>query len=182
MAVVVLYDANVLYPNTLRDVLIRVAMAGLVRARWTDAILDEVFEHLKENRPDLDPARLDRTRMLMNSAVRDVLVEGYESRIARLTLPDPDDRHVLAAAIQAKASIIVTSNTGDFPTSALERFGIAAQPPDDFLLDLCENHASKLHDVIDDIATTWNEPADAVLTSLSASAPRAATRLASRWS
>ncbi len=50
MALVVLYDANVLYPNTLRDVLIRVAMG----ARWTDEILAEVFSRLKENRPDLD--------------------------------------------------------------------------------------------------------------------------------
>jgi hypothetical protein len=89
MAVVARYDANVLYPHTLRDVLIRVAMAGLARARWTDAILDEVFEHLKENRPDLEPARLDRTRAPMNRAIRDVLVEGYEQRIARLSLPDP---------------------------------------------------------------------------------------------
>lgn len=102
MAIVALYDANVLYPNTLRDVLIRVAIAGLVQAKWTDEILDEVFQHLKENRPDLDPARLDRTRALMNGAIRDVLVTGYESRIGRLKLRDSDDRHVVAAAIQRR--------------------------------------------------------------------------------
>ena len=103
---------------TMKKILLLVAVAGLVRARWKDAILDEMFEHLKENRADLEPKRLERTRMLMNSAVRDVLVEGFEPRIALLTLPDPDDRHVLAAAIQAKASIIVTSNTGDFQASS----------------------------------------------------------------
>ncbi len=127
-------------------------MAGLVRARWTDAILDEVFEHLKEHRPDLDSARLDRTPILMNTAIRDVLVHGYEPRIARLTLSDPDDRHVLAAAIQARASVIVTSNTKDFPAPVLERHAIVAQRPDDFLPELCESDAPKVHAVIDDIA------------------------------
>jgi hypothetical protein len=70
---IVVYDANVLYPNSLRDLLIRVAQAGLVRARWTEQILDETFRNLKENRPDLDPAKVDRTRGLMNRAIRDVL-------------------------------------------------------------------------------------------------------------
>lgn len=179
MGVVALYDANVLYPNTLRDVLIRVAIAGLVRARWTDAVLDEVFQHLLENRPDLDPVRLDRTRMLMNTAIRDVLVEGYEPRVGPLKLPDPDDRHVLAAAIQAKASVIVTSNTKDFPHSVLDRYGILAQSPDAFLLGLSENYAPTLRAVVDDIAHTWNDPADVVLASLSTSAPQTVARLTS---
>ena len=71
MAFVVLYDANVLYPSTLRDLLIRIAQAGLVQAKWSDRILDEVFDNLKQNRPDLDPEKLDRTRFLINRAVRD---------------------------------------------------------------------------------------------------------------
>lgn len=101
MTDVVLYDANVLYPSTLRDVLIRVGLARLVQPKWTDRILDEVFDNLRANRPDLDPARLDRTRRLMNDAIRDVMVTGYEHLIGQLELPDPDDRHVLAAAIHA---------------------------------------------------------------------------------
>lgn len=76
MSFVVLYDANVLYPSTLRDLLIRVAQAGLVQAKWTDRILDEVFDALSANRPDLDSQRLARTRSLMNAAVRDCLVTG----------------------------------------------------------------------------------------------------------
>lgn len=68
MGFVVVYDANVLYPSVLRDLLIRIAQAGLVQAKWTDAILDETFRSLQANRPDLDPARLDRTRILMNQA------------------------------------------------------------------------------------------------------------------
>ncbi|GAB3449507.1 hypothetical protein GCM10027517_35850 [Phycicoccus ginsengisoli] len=99
MTFVVVYDANVLYPSTLRDLLIRIAQAGLVQAKWTEQILDEVFTNLRANRPDLDPTKLGRTRQLMNAAVRDCLVTGYEPLIASVVLPDPDDRHVLAAAI-----------------------------------------------------------------------------------
>lgn len=84
MAFVVVYDANVLYPSILRDLLIRIAQAGLVQAKWTDKILDEVFRSLIKNRPSLDPVRLDRTRALMNRAVRDCLVTGYESLIDAL--------------------------------------------------------------------------------------------------
>ncbi|WP_340686272.1 PIN domain-containing protein [Amycolatopsis coloradensis] len=115
MAFVVLCDANVLYPNVLRDFLLRIAQSGFVRAKWTDEILDEVFRNLRKNRPDLDPLKLDRTRQLMNAAVRDCLVTGYEPLVTTLELPDLDDRHVLAAAIKAQARVIVTENLRDFP-------------------------------------------------------------------
>jgi hypothetical protein len=82
MAFIAVYDACVLYPSTLRDLLIRIAQTGLVQAKWTDAILDEVFRNLEENRPDLDVDRLKRTRELMTGAVRDVLVVGYEPLIS----------------------------------------------------------------------------------------------------
>jgi predicted nucleic acid-binding protein len=113
---IVVYDANVLYPGSLRDLLIRVAQAGLVQAKWTHRILDETFRNLKSNRPDLDPAKLDRTRELMNRAIRDVLVIDYEPLIEIIDLPDVDDRHVLAAAIKAHAQLNVTDNTKDFPS------------------------------------------------------------------
>ncbi|CAG6394987.1 hypothetical protein NMG29_03280 [Streptomyces cocklensis] len=71
MAFVAVYDANVLYPSVLRDVLIRVAAAGLVQAKRTETILDETFRNLRANRPDLDAGRLERTRDAMKGAVRD---------------------------------------------------------------------------------------------------------------
>ena len=135
MPFVVLYDANVLYPSTLRDLLIRVVQAGLVQAKWTDQILDEVFDNLTASRPDLDPQNLARTRDLMNTAVRDCLVTGYEPLIEAIDLPDPDDRHVLAAAIKARAQVIVTNNLKDFPSAALEPWDMEAKSPDDFVLD-----------------------------------------------
>jgi hypothetical protein len=92
----------VLYPNLLRDLLIRVAQAGLVQAKWTNEILEETFRNVKEDRPDLDLAMLDRTRELMGRAIRDVLIKDYEPLIPMLELPDANDRHVLAAAIKAR--------------------------------------------------------------------------------
>ena len=71
---------------------------------------------------------------MMDSAVRDCLITGHLGLIPGLNLPDPDDRHVLAAAIKAGASVIVTYNIKDFPAEALDPFGIEAQHPDDFLV------------------------------------------------
>lgn len=135
MAFVVVYDACVLYPAPLRDLLLRVARTGLVRARWSDAILDECFRSILENRPELKPEALDRTRALMNRAVADCIVVGYEGLIDGLTLPDPDDRHVLAAAIRAGAQMVVTFNLKDFPEEVLAAYGIEAKHPDEFIID-----------------------------------------------
>jgi hypothetical protein len=136
--VTAVYDANILYPAPLRDLFIRIAQAGLVRARWTETIHDEWVRNVLKDNPQLSPERLARTRNLMNEAVRDSLVTGYEDLIASLTLPDPDDCHVLAAAIRAGAEVIVTYNLRHFPAGALSRFDIEAQHPDDFLVRLID--------------------------------------------
>ncbi|MEI2621662.1 MAG: PIN domain-containing protein [Candidatus Nanopelagicales bacterium] len=158
MSFVVLYDANVLYPSTLRDLLIRVAQAGLVQAKWTDRILDEVFDALSANRPDLDSQRLARTRSLLNAAVRDCLVTGYEPLIEAVELPDPDDRHVLAAAIRARAQVIVTNNLKDFPPTTLEAWDMEAKPPDDFILDQIDLSREAVHSAVQRIADSREKP------------------------
>jgi hypothetical protein len=129
------YDACVLYPAPLRDVLIELAAAGIYRARWTEMIQGEWIENLLANRPDLQRKQLERTRELMNKAVPDCLITGYEELIEGLQLPDANDRHVLAAAIVAQAGSIVTLNMKDFPAEALAPYGIEAQHPDDFLIN-----------------------------------------------
>jgi hypothetical protein len=103
VAFLVLYDACVLHPAPLRDLLIRIAQVGLVRARWSERILDECFRSILRQRPDLQPEALRRTRELMKEAVADCLVTGFEALIPDLSLPDEDDRHVLAAAVRAGA-------------------------------------------------------------------------------
>lgn len=132
----VLYDANVLYPSFLRDLLMRLAPLGLFRARWTKEIHREWMEAVAEDRPDLPWEKLERTRDLMDKNVMDALVTEYESLIPGLSLPDPDDRHVLAAAIKTQAQLIITRNHRDFPKSALAPYGVKTQGPDEFLLDL----------------------------------------------
>lgn len=138
MALVVVYDACVLFPAPLRDLLLRLAAAGLVQAKWTEQILDECFSNLKAARPDLKDEALARTRSLMNQAVRDCLVTGYEHAVEGITLPDPDDRHVAAAAVRCAAQVIVTSNLKDFPAEVLRPLGLEAQSPDDFVLELID--------------------------------------------
>ncbi|MFA1546709.1 PIN domain-containing protein [Actinomadura chokoriensis] len=135
MAFVAVYDACALYGNTQRDMLIRVARSGLVQAKWTTTILDEMERNLAAKRPGIPPEKLARLRVLMNRAVPDVLVEGYEPLIEGLKLPDPNDRHVLAAAIKAGAQMIVTSNLKDFPPDSLAPWNVEAKSPDDFVLD-----------------------------------------------
>lgn len=92
----VVYDACVLYPAPLRDLLMRLALTDRFRARWSNTIHDEWIRNLLKQRPELDPAALEKTRALMNSSVRDSLVEGFEHLIPAIELPDPDDRHVVA--------------------------------------------------------------------------------------
>jgi predicted nucleic acid-binding protein len=104
-----------------------------VRARWTETIHDEWVRNVLKDNPHLSAECLARTRTLMNEAVRDCLVTGYEDLIGALSLPDPDDCHVLAAAIRANAEVIVTYNLRDFPAETLARFEIEALHPDDFL-------------------------------------------------
>ncbi len=133
-----LFDACVLYPAPLRDLLMWLALTDLFRARWTDRIHEEWIRNVLADRPDLRPEQLERTRQLMNTKVRDCLVTGYENLIERLTLPDQDDRHVLAAAIRAGADVIVTFNLADFPADVLSGFNIEARHPDDFVLALID--------------------------------------------
>ena len=140
----VVYDANVLYPAPLRDFLMQLALTDLFRARWSADIHDEWMCSVLEARPDLTRGQLERTRDLMNQHVRDCIVEGYESLTPSLELPDPDDRHVLAAAIHANASVIVTFNLKDFPPEYVAQYGIEAQHPDEFITHLIDLNQARV--------------------------------------
>lgn len=125
-------------------------------ARWSECVQEEWIRNLLDNRPDLTRTQLERTRQLMNVHVPDALVTRYEQLIPALTLPDPNDRHVLAAAIRGGASVIVTNNLQDFPENFLEEYEIDVQTPDEFILhpiglypaEVCaaaEDHRASLH-------------------------------------
>ena len=131
-----LLDANVLYPAPIRDIMLQLAVDDLFRAKWTADIHREWMDALMRNEPHRSRAALERTRDLMDQATRDALVTGYRSLIDCLQLPDPDDRHVLAAAIVGRCDVIVTQNLQDFPHDTLKPYDIDAQHPDDFLVNL----------------------------------------------
>jgi len=128
----VVYDACVLYPAPLRDMLMRLALTDLFKAHWTDKIHEEwINALLRQGKFTLEA--LERVRDLMDAHVKDAKVTGYESLIDTLQLPDPDDRHVLAAAIRCGADAIITFNMKDFPPGALAPYGIDLLHPDDFI-------------------------------------------------
>jgi len=142
--ITVVYDASVLYPAPLRDLLMWLALTDLFKARWTEEIHQEWIRNVLKNRPDLTFPQLDRTKNLMNANVRDALVIGYESLIPRLDLHDLNDRHVLAAAIQSRADFIITFNLKDFPPLVLANYGVEAIHPDEFILDLIDIDSAKV--------------------------------------
>jgi hypothetical protein len=102
MAFTVVYDASVLYGNTLRDLLIRVAQTGLVQAKWTHRIIDEALAAVAKNHEDVTAEQVARLKKLMIDAIPDGLIQGHEPLIDGLTdLRDPEDRHVPRQRAQA---------------------------------------------------------------------------------
>lgn len=128
-----IFDSCVLFPAQLRNFLMRLSMSDLFRAKWTADIHEEWMAHAQAKYPDRTRQDWEKIRDLMDSHVLDALVTGYESLIDALSLPDPDDRHVLAAAIRCGADVIVTFNLADFPEDVLSVYDVTAQHPDDFV-------------------------------------------------
>jgi predicted nucleic acid-binding protein len=147
------FDANVLFGARLRSLVIEAAKTGLFRAKWTEQIHHEWMDAVLRQRPDITLERLERTRRAMDRAVPDCLVSGYEPFIPTIVLSDPDDRHVVAGAIAARASVIVTFNIKDFPQDVLAPFGLHAEHPDDFLMDV-ENLGTGM--LVQAVLADWN--------------------------
>jgi hypothetical protein len=133
---IAIFDACILYPFHLRNIVVQAAADRLVEARWTDAIHEEWIRSLTADAPAIPRERLQITRRLMNDSLPMAMVCGYEEHIPRVTLPDPHDRHVVAAAISAGASLILTWNLRHFPQTELKKFGLRRMTPDAFLCDL----------------------------------------------
>lgn len=129
----VLFDSCVLFSAPLRDLMLELSTTGLFRGRWSADIHREWIGAVLQSRPDVTREKLERTRDKMDACAGECLVAGYADLIPALSLPDPDDRHVLAAAIRCGADVIVTKNLDDFPTGVLSKFGIEPQHPDEFI-------------------------------------------------
>lgn len=157
--IVAFYDANVLYPADLRNLLMHLALAGLVRAKWSEDVHEEWISSLLKNRPDLTREKLERTRALMDLHAAGALVTDYDHLIPGLNLPDRNDRHVLAAAIRGHADVIVTANVKDFPRETLRAFGLEAVHPDDFVLELIELAPTRVADAAETHRLSLRNPA-----------------------
>lgn len=136
-------DATTLVPVRLADTLLHLAEAGLFRPLWSERVLAEAVAAVNAVRPNLPEGAARRRVDQMDAAFPDAGVRGWEDLEAALTLPDPNDRHVLAAAIRGRADIIVTDNLRDFPADYLRQFDLEIQGVDEFLLnqlDLSPRH------------------------------------------
>lgn len=134
---VAVYDACVLYPAPLRDLLLQLATTGTFQAKWSGKIHDEWMRNVLKNRSDFTIGQLRRTRELMDRTADDALVQGYEPLIGMVHRGvEPKDRHIVAAAIRSHARLIVTFNLADFPPEALKAHNMEAQHPDEFLIHL----------------------------------------------
>ena len=122
-----LLDANVLYPAGLRDFLLTLADQHLYAPRRSVDIHAEWIRSVLADRPDLTVDMLERTSTAMDRHFPDSVVTGYSARAAHLDLPDPDDVHVLAAAIEAGTDTIVTRNTRSFVVSCQHGEGEASE-------------------------------------------------------
>jgi predicted nucleic acid-binding protein len=144
-----LLDTCVLVPSRARDVLLEIASAGAYRPLWSTEILAELDRTLRvllakrgASAEEID-AYLTRLFRQMRITFPDALVTEWEELIPTIYLPDPDDRHVVAAARAGRADVIVTDNLADFPPAALPA-SIARQSLDDFLLDLLDIHPGQV--------------------------------------
>jgi len=131
-------DANVLYPFLLRDLLLSLAQQYLYVPKWSDDIEREWSSHLIQDRPDIEPQKIMRITDEMNRSFENAKVYGYKEIENQLQLTDPDDRHVLAAAIVSESNVIVTFNLKDFNTEYLRKYNIDAVHPDKFVTGLID--------------------------------------------
>jgi len=148
MMISAIFDACVLYPAPLRDFLLHLAEDELIDSYWSEEIREEWIRSLLRNRPDLKRENLERTCREMDFHFPDSLVQGYKSIIPTLTLPDPNDRHVLAAAIFMKVKYIVTFNLTDFPPSALQPYQVEAISPDNFVMQVIKYNSKYLIETV----------------------------------
>lgn len=138
----IILDANVLARVASRDLILSLAEAEFFRPRWTRTILEETeraIPRILARRgfdEDESKRRAERACSAIDLAFPEAIIEGHEVLIECIQgMPDKDDRHVLAAAIQCKASIMVTDNLVHFPQAVLERFELEAKSADEFIAD-----------------------------------------------
>lgn len=151
-------DACVMVPVTVCDTLLRLAEQQMFRPIWSQRILQEASHAIRRVHPDFPGSAIERRVAYMNDAFPGAMVGDFADIEAGLELPDPDDRHVLAAALRAHADAIVTANLRDFPAPTMERFDVEVISPDDFLLSQLDMRSAVVVDVLTAQAATTRNP------------------------
>jgi hypothetical protein len=158
---VVVCDACVLYSITMADLLTSLGEAGLYHPRWTSEIHEEWIHNVIENRGSsgtVTREKLEARRDAMIEAIEDSLVEGYEELIPTITLPDADDRHIVAAAIKSEARLILTINLKDFPQQTLAAWKLTTKHPDDFTSELLQSDQEAVVAVVREMRARRKRP------------------------
>jgi predicted nucleic acid-binding protein len=154
----VILDACVLVPIALADTLLRLAERDLYRPLWSNRIVAEATDAVVDIHPEIPPERVRARFAAMDEVFEDACVKGWETLEHTVTLPDVDDRLVVAAALSGRADAIVTANVGDYPTDVLGPLGIEVVHPDDFLLDQLDLAPRIVLDVLREQAAHTRQP------------------------
>ena len=169
-------DACVLVPIGLTNVILTAAEHNLTQPYWSPAVVDEAVRAISDIRPGLGEDRIRRRFTAMDAAFPGASVTAGTSTLNDYDFPDPDDKHVVAAALVASAQTIVTANTKDFPKPLMHRLGLSVMTPDELLLALLDEDAEAMTSVVVEVAEALQNPkrtTDDLLISLHlAGAPR----------
>lgn len=155
---IVVLDANVLYPPSLRDLLLTLAVLDAFDVRWSDEILDEVTRNVIAKETDVDPIRfVEHTIGSMRAAFPDAVVPASADLIASLD-NDPKDRHAAATALLAGAKVIVTQNISDFESDVLDEAGVQVATPGQLVDGLLDEVPEVVVAAVDAMSVRWVNP------------------------
>lgn len=151
-------DANIFFHIWILDPILTLADAGLFEPLWSDAIMDEVRHNLHRAWRDASREDIDSFLVQIDTAYPWARVPDWRAHMTGLELPDPDDHHVLAAAIAGGASSIVTINLNDFPAGQLVMHGVRAEHPDIFLTRLLDTYPERVIRAIEGMVADKRRP------------------------
>lgn len=175
----VFLDANVIVDAQVRDIFCRLDKADLIDLRWSAHILAEVRRALVDNL-EREPAKVDRLLRTLERAFPLAAVSGFDRLIEDFDLPDPDDRHVVAAAVHGECDLLVTYNERDIPGSAVEDHDLLVLTTDSALVLMAQWFAQELPGVVEAQVAALKSPAtttDSFLDRLAERTPLGATAI-----
>lgn len=147
---IVVADANVLYPRVVRDYLLIAAEHEIIQVHWSPQILTDMADHLVANRYNFDRAAAERLTSAMTRTFPDALITPQPEHFAHLeqyTLPDDDDRDVMATALTCEADIICTDNIKHFPIRVMDDLGLTVMTADTLFLLLMDEYLPQMIDI-----------------------------------